>query len=132
MSAEKLKFEDSIFDRVLTSCLLPHLDNPERALKEFRRVTKKNGFLTFYISPEPSLFLRIFRKFTTARKAKRLGFQGYNLFIARNHKNSFQNLITLINHIYRNDEIKLIFRPFPIRSWYINGICIIHIQKKST
>lgn len=132
MDAHKLKFRNNYFDRVITSCLLLHLRDPEKALKEFRRVTKKDGYLTFYISTDPSLFLRFFRKLTTAKKASKLGFFGYDLFIARDHKNSIVNILTLIKWIFKDDKLKIRYRPFFFRSWYLNGVCVVQIQKKST
>ncbi len=42
-SIYKIPFADNSFDLVVVSEVLEHLDNPEKALKEVRRVLKKNG-----------------------------------------------------------------------------------------
>lgn len=47
---EKLEFKDNFFDLVYAISLLEHLANPEKAIKEMIRVTKKGGFLVF-LSP---------------------------------------------------------------------------------
>lgn len=43
----KLEFEDNFFDLVYSAYLLEHLNNPERAIEEMIRVTKKGGCLVF-------------------------------------------------------------------------------------
>jgi ubiquinone/menaquinone biosynthesis C-methylase UbiE len=128
VDAESIKFVDNSFDRLISTCLLSHLNNPEKAIIEWRRIVRHDGYISIYLSTDPSIALRIFRKFTTKRKAKRLGFIGYDLFIAREHKNSAQSLIDIIKYNFRNDSIKIKFRPFVLRSWYLNLVCIVQVR----
>lgn len=128
VDAESIKFQDNTFDRLISTCLLSHLNNPEKAIMEWRRIVKHDGYISIYLSTDPSIALRVFRKFTTKRKASRLGFTGYDLFIAREHKNSAQSLIDVLKHNFRNDEIKIVFRPFGFKSWYLNLVCIIQVR----
>jgi len=44
-SAEELPFEDNQFDAIWSITVLEHIPNPERALKEMRRVLKPSGVL---------------------------------------------------------------------------------------
>jgi SAM-dependent methyltransferase len=44
-SAEALPFEDGLFDGVWSYAVLEHVDNPEQALQEIRRVLKPDGIL---------------------------------------------------------------------------------------
>ena len=92
MNAEDLKFSSSYFDRLIATCLIVHLNDPEKALREWRRVLKPGATATIYVALEPSLALRIFRIMFTSRKAKKLGFEGYKLFIARDHLNAAERL----------------------------------------
>jgi len=77
--AVSLPFPDQCFDRVIATCLIAHLKDPEVALTEWRRVLRKGGELTMYVPCELGFSLRLFRKLFLAPKAKRLGFQGLNL-----------------------------------------------------
>jgi ubiquinone/menaquinone biosynthesis C-methylase UbiE len=126
--ATKLPFENDEFDRTIATCLLIHLNDPEAALVEWRRVTKKGGYIDVYVPCEPGLALRIFRKLFTKRKAENSGFQGYDLFMARDHLTSTHRLLELIAFVFRNDSIKLKYRPFVLRSWYLNLFIILRIQ----
>lgn len=128
--ATELPFENEVFDRTIATCLLIHLIDPEAALIEWRRVTKRGGYLDVYLPCEPGLALRIFRKLFTKRKAERSGFQGYDLFMARDHLTSTHRLLELIGYVFRNDSIKLRYRPFVLRSWYLNLFIILRIQIK--
>jgi len=42
---EKLPFEDNSFDTVICSEVIEHLEHPEKAIREFRRVLRSNGEL---------------------------------------------------------------------------------------
>ena len=128
INTEKINFKDNYFDRLISTCLLSHLENPEKAICEWRRVVKNEGHISIYLSTDPSIVLRIFRKLTTKQKAKSLGYFGYDLFIAREHKISAHSLIEIIKYNFRNDSVKIIFRPFCINSWYLNLLCVIQIR----
>jgi phosphatidylethanolamine/phosphatidyl-N-methylethanolamine N-methyltransferase len=127
--AMSLPFPDESFDRVIATCLIAHLRNPELALTEWRRVLKEGGELTMYVPCEPGFSLRLFRKLFSAPKAKRLGFEGFNLYIARDHVNDAFRVLNLAAEVFRRDSFQQVFRPFPIRSWYLNLFCVVHIVK---
>jgi phosphatidylethanolamine/phosphatidyl-N-methylethanolamine N-methyltransferase len=127
-NVEKLPFKDSSFDRVIATCLLLHLDNPEIALEEIRRVVANNGFVSIYLPTEPSIILRLIRNIYSAKRAKALGFHGYKLFIARDHVTYFSRVLELIRFIFREDSVTYRYRPIPLRTWYLNAFCIIQIR----
>jgi phosphatidylethanolamine/phosphatidyl-N-methylethanolamine N-methyltransferase len=127
--AEILPFQDGEFDRVIVTCLIAHLPNPEQALLEWRRVLKPGGRLTVYVPCEPGFSLRLFRKLFTAPKAKKLGFEGFNLYIARDHVNDAFRVLNIAAEVFRRDDLKLVFRPFYFRSWYLNLFSIIQVKK---
>lgn len=127
--ASNLPFQDAEFDRVIATCLIAHLPNPESALLEWRRVLKPGGRLTVYVPCEPGFSLRLFRKLFTAPKAKKLGFEGFNLYIARDHVNDAFRVLNIAAEVFRRDDQKLVFRPFYFRSWYLNLFSIIQVKK---
>jgi ubiquinone/menaquinone biosynthesis C-methylase UbiE len=129
VDAEKLPFDDQVFDRIIATCLIAHLKYPEEALSEWRRVLKPGGKATIYVALEPGLALRLFRKIFTAPKAKRLGFEGYNLYIARDHINDAFRVLNILAEVFNHDQIKYSYRPFFIRSWYLNLFCVVNITK---
>lgn len=49
--AEKLPFKDQEFDFVFMIDVLEHVKNPDKAINEAIRVTKKNGFILIEFSP---------------------------------------------------------------------------------
>ena len=127
--ATTLDFSDRTFDRIIATCLLAHLKEPEAALHEWRRVLKPSGKITIYVPCEPGLALRVFRSLFTRPKAAKLGFQGYDLFIARDHLNSAANLRVLLAHVFKGDNISYHFIPFRFRSWYLNLFFVVQISK---
>ncbi len=127
--AQKLDFPDTTFDRIIVTCLLVHLDDPEKALREWERVLKRGGTLTMYVPCEPGMALKIFRKLVMKPKAKKMGYDGYDLFIARDHKTSADRVITLCRHIFGDGKMAVKYYPFLIKSWYLNLFSVIHIKK---
>jgi ubiquinone/menaquinone biosynthesis C-methylase UbiE len=129
IDAQVTNFPDNHFDRVIATCLLAHMLKPEETLLEWRRILKPGGSLTIYIPCEPGIALKMFRRLFTKPKAERMGYQGYDLFIARDHINSADKLCSLITHVFRDNNFKLLFYPFPIKSWYLNLFLVVQIQK---
>jgi ubiquinone/menaquinone biosynthesis C-methylase UbiE len=131
MDAQKIDYPDSYFDRVIATCLLAHLQRPEAALHEWRRVLKGGGLCTIYVPLEPSCALKLFRAIIMKPKLKKMGFDAYDLFIAREHVNHASRLMVFIKNIFGTDDIKILMRPFPIKIHCINLFAVIHIKKLS-
>jgi len=51
---ENLPFEDAYFDRVISTCLLHHLENPEQGINEILRVVKSGGTVDILVPNDPS------------------------------------------------------------------------------
>ena len=127
-NAEELPFANDSFDRVLATCLLHHVEKPEKVLQEFLRVLKPNGVGTIFLSCDPGLAVRLLRSLSTARNAKKNGFQGYNLMISREHRNHISSLLQMARFIFRNRNVKTTYYPLRLPSWNLNGYIIIHIS----
>ena len=61
-------FADDSVDRLISTCLIVHLNNTESALEEWKRVVKPEGYLSIWVQLEPSLFLRIVQKLISSKK----------------------------------------------------------------
>jgi ubiquinone/menaquinone biosynthesis C-methylase UbiE len=128
-NAESLNYDADKFDRIIVTCLLVHLDNPEKALMEMKRVLNKNrGVITIYLPCEPGFVLRLFRKFTTHRKAKSLGVDNITLLHFLEHRNYFIAIDFLIRNEFEGFKIKSRFLPFHILGWNFNLYKIYQIS----
>lgn len=57
-NAEKIPFKNNTFDFVLSRHVLEHVDNPEKMIKEIKRVIKKGGIIQIAV-PHPSIEKRL-------------------------------------------------------------------------
>jgi phosphatidylethanolamine/phosphatidyl-N-methylethanolamine N-methyltransferase len=121
LDAEDLNMiHNNSFDRIVASCLLVHLKDPEKALLEWKRVVRKGGLISIYVPCEPGLLLRASRYLTTNLKAKRLGYDHLSLHY-REHVSYFVRLNKLIQEVFCDAEVKRTFFPFNfIPSWNLN------------
>ncbi|CAN1530049.1 SmtA SAM-dependent methyltransferases [Candidatus Nanopelagicaceae bacterium] len=128
-NAESIPFNTGEFDRVVSTCLLHHVDNPEKVLNEISRVLSPTGVCTIFLSCDPGLAVRTLRKISTARSAKRKGFKGYNLMIAREHRNHFASLLEIAKFVFQDREFEVKYYPFGLESWNLNGYAILTVGK---
>jgi ubiquinone/menaquinone biosynthesis C-methylase UbiE len=68
-NVESLHFEDDFFDRVVCTCLLHHLKNPDIGLNEILRVVKSGGTVDILVPNDPSLIYSLGWFATTGIKA---------------------------------------------------------------
>lgn len=130
MNAEDLVgIDDVTYDRVIATCLLAHLINPEIALNEWRRVAKVGGYLTIYIPCEPGLLLRIARQVSTARKSKKMGVNHLRQHY-KQHRNYYLALMELIKEVFEQDELRVRRFPFRFFSWNFNLFVTVEVKKK--
>ena len=127
-NAESLPFKTGEFDRVISTCLLHHVEHPELVLNEIERVLSPSGAATIFLSCDPGLAVRTLRRLTVAPSAKKKGFEGYKLMIARDHRNHFGSLLEMSKFVFRKRNFKVKYYPFGIKSWNLNGYAIITIK----
>jgi phosphatidylethanolamine/phosphatidyl-N-methylethanolamine N-methyltransferase len=127
---ESLPFEDCTFDRIISTCVFHHLNDPTRGLEEIRRVVRIGGYISILLPNDPGIMYRALRRLTTLRTAKRQGLlDEVQLVHALEHKNHYLSIRTLIKWVFENDEIKFSFKPFWIPSYNINAITVIRIRR---
>ena len=126
-NAETVPFPDQTFDRIIVTCLLHHVNDPEKVFLEIRRLLKIGGCATIFLPCDPGILVRLARSLTTARKASRMGFKGYSLMIVREHRNHIGGLLTMLKFVFRSEKLMFQWRPFRVPSWNLNGYVIIHV-----
>ena len=127
ISAESLPFADASFDRVIATCLLAHLVEPEKALNEWLRVLKTNGCVTVYVPCEPGFLLRILQFLITNKKKKKQGVTNPKLMHYRDHIQTYMRLKVEIAEISKKFTLRRY--PFPLLSWNLNLWAVFNIQK---
>jgi ubiquinone/menaquinone biosynthesis C-methylase UbiE len=124
-----LPFQDSYFDRLIATCLLVHLNNPEKALEEWRRVVRNEGVISIYIPCEPGVLLRFFQTLTTRRKQKRFSDDPYYLHYL-DHKSHYVAMKSFILHEFGKENIQNTRYPFNFLTWNFNLFAIITVLNK--
>jgi len=125
---ELTEFEDNSVDRLIATCLLVHLPDPEKALVEWRRVLSANGIATIFIPCEPGILLRLFRSISTVPKSRKLGFSHKSIHY-REHRNMYIYCDMLIKEIFVNDQVKRIRFPIPFFPWNFRLFDLVIIRK---
>jgi phosphatidylethanolamine/phosphatidyl-N-methylethanolamine N-methyltransferase len=121
-------FNDNSVDRLIATCLLAHLDFPEKALREWRRVVKTGGSLSIYIPSEPGMLLRLLRVILVAPKSRSLG-QNHVSMVCRDHRNHYPGMREMINHVFEGDSINRNRFPSKFLGWNFSLFEIYQIQK---
>jgi phosphatidylethanolamine/phosphatidyl-N-methylethanolamine N-methyltransferase len=128
--ATHLSFYDQSFNRVLCSCVLHHVSDPESALAELRRVLKCGGSADIFLSSDPGFAFRLGRYLGPVREAKKLGLDGVKRLVdARDHRNHVAGLTRLIRHVFRNDTVSEQSYPVRYTSWNMSFWKIFRIVK---
>lgn len=130
-NAQKLSdFSNESIDRVIATCLLIHLEKPELALHEWKRVLKKlpGNRIDIYVPCEPSLTLRFARFFSTRRRAKKMGFSHAEIHY-REHPFNYMYLRILVNSVFA-DARKIRWKNYPTRllTWDFSLWTIVTIE----
>ena len=123
---------DGVFDRVIATCLLHHVDSPLVALREMRRVVKPGGLITILLPTDPGLAYRIGKAATSGRAARRAGIgDRYKLIGAIDHRNHFRSIREQLRYVFRHDAVEVDWYPFRIASMSLNAFAVFTITTSS-
>jgi phosphatidylethanolamine/phosphatidyl-N-methylethanolamine N-methyltransferase len=128
--AQSLSYEDNSFDLLIMTCVLHHLDHPDRALREMRRVARHGAVISIIVPTDPGIFYRVAKRMGPYKALMKLGRSANfepQYFHYQQHRNHFPGISTFIKFIYRDDTIKQRFWPFPWKSWNLNLFTVFHI-----
>ena len=109
--ATKLEYSNNSISRVITGCLLLHLDDPLFALEEWLRVLKSGGIIDTVIPNDQSLPVRLYRSLYSRRKSNKLGFRDFDLVNAFEHHSYYERIFRLVNAAFPAHQIE--FRHYP-------------------
>lgn len=122
-----MNFSDNSVDRILATCLISHLKDPEQCLIEIKRVIKKGGIVSIWVANDPSILLRILQIFFRKRKFKKYGLD-YDSLQFRQHISYYTRIDFLINDVFSDCNVKKTQMPFR-RLWYhFNLVTIYQIE----
>lgn len=131
-NAEKLSFQKESFDRVVVTCVLPHMREPESAIREIRRVLKPGAVADVYVGHDPSLAFDFARQVgpLAALGAKDLVWQR-KVLNAREHLIGGRQLLVLLKEVFSNDDIRVTPWPARISSYHLNVWSTLRIRKRA-
>jgi ubiquinone/menaquinone biosynthesis C-methylase UbiE len=124
----KMQFPENCFDRIVVTCVIQHVDDPEIAFSELLRVLKPGGNCRILLQSDSSILFRLIRTLTTVRYAKNANkLEEVQLFFAREHRNNYLNLITLSRYAYKEHN----YRSFawPVKIWPLELFRVIEFKK---
>ena len=118
---KKMNFESKYFDRIHAIHVLEHLPNLPACIDEVDRLLDDNGIFQIVIPCDPGFFYEICRKFSAKRIFEKKYKKNYDIFIKREHINTPEEIIGLINEKFKLKERKF----FPFKLPIINfNLCI--------
>jgi ubiquinone/menaquinone biosynthesis C-methylase UbiE len=129
--AENIPFPNCYFDRVISGCVLAHVDDPLASLLECRRVTKENGTLSFLVTTDPGFLNQLIKKIYSYPKLNKLSDYPADLIYALDHKNGVINLLAIIKYVFKNDTIRMNYYPFISPSVAFNLAVVVNITKSA-
>jgi phosphatidylethanolamine/phosphatidyl-N-methylethanolamine N-methyltransferase len=122
--ASNLSFADNSFDRLIASHVLEHLSQPHEVLREWARVVKPGGVISLILPCDPGFLWRFGRKLGPRRRAIANGID-YDYWMAREHINPIQNLVTFIEYYF--NTISSSWWPLRLPSFDLNLIYVVNI-----
>lgn len=123
---------DATFDRVVSTCVLHHVDCPLVAAQEMRRVTRPGGVISILVPTDPGLAYRVGKALTSARAAKRAGLgERYRLVVALDHRNHFWGIREQLRHAFRRDSMSIRWLPFRVPVVGINAFTVVTVRKSA-
>ena len=118
---QALPWDPGTFDRVVNTCLLHHVPDPELALMEIRRVLKDGGRADIFLSSDPGGLFRLARAVGPARAARRDHLAKVKRLVdARDHRNHVGGLRRLVRHVFRHDRLEERTYPVPAMGWNLS------------
>jgi SAM-dependent methyltransferase len=124
----RMPYESGRFDRVISTCVLHHVDSPLVAAAEMRRVAVPGtGRVTVFVPTDPGLAYRVGKALTSGRAARKQGIvERHRLVNAIDHRNHIRAILTQLRHAFREDEVCVDWFPWRMPSVELNAFVVFH------
>jgi SAM-dependent methyltransferase len=127
-----MPYPDASFDRVVSTCVLHHVESPFTAAAEMRRVLKPGGQVTILVPADPGLAYRVGKGLTSGRAAKKRGLSElHDVVSALDHRNHFRSVHTQLRYVFRQDQISVDWFPFRVPSPELNAFIVFRARVTS-
>ena len=123
--ARKLDFASDSFDRLIATHVLEHLERPWEVLREWYRVVKPGGLISVLLPCDPGLGWRLGRYLVARPRFLRAGIE-YDYWMAREHINPINNLVSLLRYYFPEREES--WAPLRIPSIDLNLFYLAHLR----
>jgi len=123
--ATRLSFPDRSFDRVIAAHILEHLFPPHQVLREWARVLKPGGLLSLVLPCDPGVGWRLGRYLSARKRFVRDGLD-YDYWMAREHVNPINNLVSFVRHYF--SDVREEWYPLRVPSMDLNLFYIAHVR----
>ncbi len=125
-----LTFSNGEFDRVASTCVLHHVNNPMLAMENMRRVCKDGGLISIFLPIDPGWMYEFAINSTSLRRAKKMGLHDEaKRSRAIGHRNHFNSLRWQIEEVFKNDFIQTKWWPIPFKKRSMNMFSSWQIRK---
>lgn len=126
---KELDFKEESFDRIILTCVLHHFDEPLLILEKVKKWLKPGGLLSIFLPSDPGILNRTVRRFFVVPRARKLGFDDYELFAALQHKNHYWGIRSILSHVFRDCKTKKWYFPFGLQLGNLSLFSIWRIWK---
>ncbi len=130
VDAENLPYLNGEFHRLISTCLLHHLSNPNKALEEWRRVVSNGGQISIYLPHDPGLVYRWIRHWFSHYKIKQINkstMKEVKCLWSLEHRNHYLSLYYMISKVFENDTVVKRNYPIPWLSWNLDLYSVFQI-----
>ena len=121
--------EDAQFDRVVSMCVLHHVNNPAKALENVRKWLLPGGTFSLFLPSDPGFLNRVNRKLFVNPRARRVGFYDYEIMNAREHRNHFWGLKRELGYQFADYRVRRRFYPFGLPFGDLSLFSVWHFTK---
>jgi SAM-dependent methyltransferase len=128
VDAGSTPYADGEFDRVISTCLLHHVDDPMAVAEEMRRVTAPGGVVSILLPTDPGLAYRACHWVTYVLRARRDGTADQaRLLHAVDHRNHYRSIAAQLRSVFAQDDVHVSWLPTRLRSVELNVLTVWHV-----